>query len=490
MKSNLVFIFLFIAFGAFAQNEFYFPFEIIKLKKEGVENEYSARIQHDVHIEIRKGAEGRLYSIYNDKDRTRKQFAGTVEITEVAEGEAIALIRISGTRTDWVDSGVSMIEIPADLRNAPKYKNVLYDVLRRNIRMTDVYGEKDMFTFSDLASNYSSLAETKLMKAMVKESAFVAEAMAEQMDSPPVTKGRMKGTDLFSAMKNVNRQDIRDFLLYVSIAPRKYAGKTWKFSEVFATWIDAGCPTTERHLVETLEWGIAEEAYINKLLQHQTESRLDNVSKILRDSMSACLAMDDLDNAYSWKGALESLYPYLEKENQAWHHFSLGEYWEANANNEAAVEEYKEAISRFTETENEAGLLGAYNNIGNALRDAGGKRNLKSAISYFDKALEKMIPLSRKNPSISSITAKVVLNKGRTLRKMGDTDKAIALLQEELTHLEKTDEAGWLKKSEIYFEIAEIFEEKGDAKKQADFETKAVSAYREYELMKNKKKRL
>ena len=44
-------------------------------------------------------------------------------------------------------------------------------------------------------------------------------------------------------MQAVTVPEVENFLKYIAARPAKYAGNTWKFSEIMATWMDAGAPT-------------------------------------------------------------------------------------------------------------------------------------------------------------------------------------------------------------------------------------------------------
>ena len=57
-----------------------------------------------------------------------------------------------------------------------------------------------------------------------------------------IDSGPYKGKKVFAVMMETNASMIRDFLSYVIVRPRLYAGNKWKISEVFATWLTGGAP--------------------------------------------------------------------------------------------------------------------------------------------------------------------------------------------------------------------------------------------------------
>jgi hypothetical protein len=51
------------------------------------------------------------------------------------------------------------------------------------------------------------------------------------------TTGQYKGKKTLSVMADFQPLYIIDFLDYIIARPRLYAGKKWKISEIFATWV-------------------------------------------------------------------------------------------------------------------------------------------------------------------------------------------------------------------------------------------------------------
>ncbi|MBL0359266.1 MAG: hypothetical protein IPP72_21435 [Chitinophagaceae bacterium] len=46
-------------------------------------------------------------------------------------------------------------------------------------------------------------------------------------------------------MQEITEADVMNFLKYVWARPAKYAGNSWRISEVFATWMTSGTPELE-----------------------------------------------------------------------------------------------------------------------------------------------------------------------------------------------------------------------------------------------------
>jgi hypothetical protein len=55
--------------------------------------------------------------------------------------------------------------------------------------------------------------------------------------------GKYKGQMVLNVMIKCTAEDVKDFLDYIIVRPTLYAGRKWKISEIFATWLSEGAPT-------------------------------------------------------------------------------------------------------------------------------------------------------------------------------------------------------------------------------------------------------
>ena len=80
---------------------------------------------------------------------------------------------------------------------------------------------------------------------MVSDIHFTAEYFLKNDPSQNImiTEGVYKGKKVLATMSEVRSTDVKDFLNYVIAKPRIYAGRKWKVSELFATWLHSGAPT-------------------------------------------------------------------------------------------------------------------------------------------------------------------------------------------------------------------------------------------------------
>ncbi|MBK7434760.1 MAG: hypothetical protein IPI66_13280 [Chitinophagaceae bacterium] len=122
------------------------------------------------------------------------------------------------------------------------YDGLLLNVLRHDIGLTDI-DEKPFLSFTDLF-DLTREQEQNLLDKMVADIRYTGKAMIDHNPGvdKDITEGLYKGKKVLAAMLTTNRSDLELFLNYVMVRPGKYAGSTWKISEIFATWMEGGAP--------------------------------------------------------------------------------------------------------------------------------------------------------------------------------------------------------------------------------------------------------
>jgi len=96
----------------------------------------------------------------------------------------------------------------------------------------------------DILRKWQKEDEEVMLQKMLIDIRFTGKYMLEQDASQnlAITEGTYKGKKVLDLMQQCQKQDLLRFLEYVRAAPGKYAGQSWKISEVFATWAQAGAP--------------------------------------------------------------------------------------------------------------------------------------------------------------------------------------------------------------------------------------------------------
>lgn len=93
-------------------------------------------------------------------------------------------------------------------------------------------------------NKWTSDDEKKLVDSLVADIHFTGDYFLTNNPemNQAVTTGDYSGKKVFNCMISCRAADVEDFLDYIIARPRLYAGREWKISEIFATWITAGAP--------------------------------------------------------------------------------------------------------------------------------------------------------------------------------------------------------------------------------------------------------
>lgn len=124
------------------------------------------------------------------------------------------------------------------------YTGLLFKLASHNITITSVE-ENLIIDFNTAINLKDAAAEKQIIDSMVNDVIYTGRVMAEQNNNQDmdITSGKFKGKRLFATMQAITAADVTDFIKYMIARPKKYAGNTWKFSEIFATWMTSGTPT-------------------------------------------------------------------------------------------------------------------------------------------------------------------------------------------------------------------------------------------------------
>lgn len=111
------------------------------------------------------------------------------------------------------------------------------------IRLQDIY-ENNFYDRYTVFENWTKEAEATLLDSMAADTRFTGKYFLENDSSmnQRITKGYYKDRPLLQVMQDCQPSDIQFFIDYIIARPRLYAGRQWKLSEIFATWLVAGAP--------------------------------------------------------------------------------------------------------------------------------------------------------------------------------------------------------------------------------------------------------
>lgn len=124
------------------------------------------------------------------------------------------------------------------------YAGTLFNAIRHGITLNSVQ-DAAIANLATVLQLKSLDEEMQLLTKLQEDVIFTGKVMHDENNSQDmlITEGRFKAQKLFTAMQTITVADVKYFLEYINIRPEKYAGHTWKFSEIMATWMAAGAPT-------------------------------------------------------------------------------------------------------------------------------------------------------------------------------------------------------------------------------------------------------
>ena len=124
------------------------------------------------------------------------------------------------------------------------YDGFLPKLASHFIRLQDVY-EEPFYDRYLIFLKWTKDDEEKILDSIIKDIQFTGNYFIE--NNPSIDKaimtGKYAGKKTLTVMAACNNSDLIDFFNYIIARPRVYAGKEWKVSEIFATWLSEGAPT-------------------------------------------------------------------------------------------------------------------------------------------------------------------------------------------------------------------------------------------------------
>lgn len=130
------------------------------------------------------------------------------------------------------------------LDKTPVYHGYIIKLASQFIGLKNVY-EKSLYDRYVVFSGWEKTDEEALVDSMVSDIHFTGNYFLQNNPEMNVriSTGKYEGKMILNTMKVCSRKDVTDFLEYMIVRPRLYAGHEWKISEIFATWLSEGAPT-------------------------------------------------------------------------------------------------------------------------------------------------------------------------------------------------------------------------------------------------------
>jgi hypothetical protein len=130
------------------------------------------------------------------------------------------------------------------VRRTPVYRGNIVRLAAYYIGLQNVYGNPlyDRYT---IFSKWEKKDEEALMDSLVADIHFTGNYFLNNNPAMNITikGGKYDGKMVLNTMMKCDKTDVTDFLEYMIVRPRLYAGHEWKISEIFATWLSEGAPS-------------------------------------------------------------------------------------------------------------------------------------------------------------------------------------------------------------------------------------------------------
>lgn len=188
-------------------------------------------------IEVREKAVGILKKVYTSTDTA---------VSIVASGRC-QLIKGNYLYFGLLKKDIKQQPVAGNLiyvfAEAPgKYAGSLFQVICYGIVLQNVEGIP-LATMSNVLALKGREEEMAVIEQLAEDVRYTGTEMAKQGGADmPILTGHYKGKSIFAAMQAVTGTEVEKFLKYIHARPEKYAGNSWKFCEIMATWMMAGAP--------------------------------------------------------------------------------------------------------------------------------------------------------------------------------------------------------------------------------------------------------
>lgn len=493
MKNSILFFVVFLLtpfsniFSQAEKSDFFLKFETIqKWEEDGKLKAYASLNHYDIGID--ENAIGQIMPLYHSTNQREVEFIGKVKLDTdndhvIDRGFNIVKIELEDNPKNHElldkNSGLVKIEMSVDI---PVVRDLVFHMDRLSISMFDVHGEEDLL--SGMATGYEKKSEESfesyILRILVDESGYVAGAMREQMDSPPVTEGRFKGKDLFTAMEYVDENDVKSFLRFVKEFPYKYQGVEWKFSEIFATWIIEGSPTviTDYQSILLESEHASNFRYFKGINSNECDKVLERVISISGDEIDS----ENLDRASRILDNAEEIASEFENGNRlAWINYRKGRILNKKELNHEANTEFQLAMDWFVANKDKSGIVVVGNDYGDNLNDLGDKKSYGKALEILNIAVGETSDFSKEDEVLAPMVSLLYRNLGDSYVGLKKYKKALGIYEKGLEYTHVNTTKAIKRRAAIELRISELYTMMKKDDLAQEYADKAVSTYLEYE---------
>ena len=287
-----------------------------------------------------------VLSLYQEKERP----FGLVNayIRQIGNNYSTAMARNDTSLKVLVGDLVQLrVRVPMDWRKLDVYNPMLLNIGFGSNYKQPIFNSRMLYYFNDSLMNRDINEAIRLQVNEIVS--LLGEDTATDKDLKQISpKGIFAGDNVIRGMSKVNEAYIRLFINFVNNYPRKYLGNSYKFSEIYATWVLNSTPLAMADVRQYL-LGFVDKPDIKQKILNQVEDI--NRDRLLNSWFNQGMQMANADNldsaahiALLIKSASEALHDSL---NAAWASYLQAYVEKKLGNYNSAKELFKLAATGF-----------------------------------------------------------------------------------------------------------------------------------------------
>ncbi len=243
MKQFMLFVMLLISMLSFAQtdttNKLLRAFPITDYMIDLNDSTKLVQIEMPENLKLKDKQIGLLYGVYENSSATAIQKG--YGKCQLIKGNYYYFAISNNSSGQTITKGDLLYTF---MEKTKIYNGRIPQLAAHFIRLLDVY-DTPLYDRYTTFLKWSRDDEKKVMDSIVRDIRFTGEYFLKENPSMDVLiqKGDYKGHKTLYIMAECAETDVIKFFDYMIARPRNYAGKEWKVSEIFATWLSEGAPT-------------------------------------------------------------------------------------------------------------------------------------------------------------------------------------------------------------------------------------------------------
>jgi len=314
------------------------------------------------------------------------------------------------------------------------YKSIFWDFSIKQIEFLDMY-DRPLFSLYQLYEEDSKEFEDDIYAILQKESYKTWEWLNGLEDrstmrsiyEDTLPSGYFKGLTIFDALGQTKKEHIKAFIDFMTAFPGRYLCQSWKFSEIYATWVMNGSPIGLDTFLSILLNASSNEDY-KDILERYYHEIIEKDFFISVVNKAELMPTSEKDSALKILNKALALSAFLSKKNYTgWAYFGIGHVYDNSEALDSAITYFEKSIDVFNETGNMSGKVQCINYLGYIYKE---KQNYTESAKYFNISIEISVAEATKRgyyyKNDFSILANSFKGLGFAYKAIGNYDEALA----------------------------------------------------------------